>query len=129
MKPEEGEVVILMGLFNAGPLLAPQLESLRRQSHTAWRLIVSDDGSHDAGPALVQAFAQHQPDHDIALIKGPGQGFARNFVHLIRAAGPQVPYAAFSDQDDVWLPQKLARAVAALAELRADRPALYCART
>jgi hypothetical protein len=39
-------------------------------------------------------------------------------------------FFAFSDQDDVWLPEKLAHAVTALEEVTADRPALYfCGRT
>ncbi len=36
--------------------------------------------------------------------------------------------AAFADQDDIWLPEKLARGLAALAEVPAGEPALYCAR-
>ena len=35
---------------------------------------------------------------------------------------------AFADQDDVWLPEKLARGVAALRPLANEIPALYCAR-
>ncbi|MDH3264993.1 MAG: glycosyl transferase, partial [Paracoccaceae bacterium] len=38
-------------------------------------------------------------------------------------------FAALSDQDDVWLPAKLARATDRLAALPEDRPALYCGRT
>jgi hypothetical protein len=42
----------------------------------------------------------------------------------------EASYFAFSDQDDVWLPDKLAHAVVALGEAAADQPALYfCDRT
>ena len=44
-------------------------------------------------------------------------------------AGPSVPYAAFCDQDDVWLPDKLSRAIEKLNKVEPGRPALYCSRT
>ena len=60
------------------------------------------------------------------LIDGPRKGSARNFLHLIEQAPDGVPLA-FSDQDDVWLPEKLSRAAAALRGIH--DPRLYCART
>lgn len=126
---QDDSVAILMALYDAGPHLAPQLDSLRAQSCTAWHLIVSDDGARDGSAAGVAAFAAGLPAGKVRLIPGPGRGFARNFLHLIAAAGPRVRHAALSDHDDVWLPQKLERALAALAAQPADLPVLYCART
>jgi glycosyltransferase involved in cell wall biosynthesis len=126
------DVVILLALCDAGPLLSAQLHSFAAQTHTDWRLIVSDDGkgSRDPdGPAELQQFTAAQPQRQISLVPGPRQGFARNFLHLIQAvdAGPR--FVALSDHDDVWLPEKLAKAVRALAAVPAGQPALYCART
>jgi hypothetical protein len=44
------------------------------------------------------------------------------------AAVPESDFFAFCDQDDVWLPDKLSRAVSALNRIPADVPALYCTR-
>jgi len=63
------------------------------------------------------------------VIDGPREGFARNFLYLLRAAGPESRFAALSDQDDVWLPGKLTRGIAALSNMPTDEPALYCGRT
>ncbi len=54
----------------------------------------------------------------------------RSFLALLRMAlGGPAAFFAFSDQDDVWLPEKLAHAVAALADLPRGHPGLYfCAR-
>jgi len=120
-------VTILMGLHDGAAHLREQLDSFLAQSHPHWHLIVSDDRSRDDGPAMVRRFAADQPDEAVRLIDGPARGFAQNFLHLILATGPQTRLVALCDQDDVWLPQKLARAVAALGGLRG--PALYCART
>lgn len=53
-----------------------------------------------------------------------------SFLALLRLAlGGPAAFFAFSDQDDVWLPEKLAHAVAALADLPQGHPGLYfCAR-
>lgn len=123
------EVCILLALYNGAVHLQAQLESYAAQDHGAWRLLVSDDGSTDGGPALIEAFAGAHPGRLIACRPGPGRGFVRNFLTLLQAVPPDVPLAALSDQDDVWFPDKLARAVAALAEVPAGRPALYCAAT
>lgn len=111
---------VLMATRNGAAHLPAQLASLAAQSHSGWRLWVSDDGSTDATRALVQDFGR---DHDVRLIDGPKRGAAANFMHLL--CHPDLPRGpvALSDQDDIWLPDKLARAGAALARARA--PVLY----
>ncbi len=116
-------VAILMALYEGERHLQAQLDSFREQTHRDWHLIVSDDGSKDGGPAILRGSGL-----PVTMIEGPRQGFAQNFLHLLTAAG-DAPYAALSDQDDVWLPEKLARAVDRLSRLPAGRPVLYCART
>jgi len=125
----EDRVAVLLALYNGAAMVQDQLASIAFQSHRNWALIVSDDGSSDDGPARVRAFARADPAHDVTLVAGPRAGFAANFLWLLRAAGPSVPFAALSDQDDVWLPEKLARALAALARVPPGRPALYGGRT
>ena len=125
---DEAHVAILLALYNGGGTLADQLESIAGQTHTNWSLIVSDDGSSDDGPTQVLAFAKHLAQ-TVRLIDGPGQGFVRNFLHLLQAAGPAVPFAALSDQDDAWLPGKVDRALSLLCDVPSGRPALYAGRT
>ena len=63
------------------------------------------------------------------MVAGPQAGFARNFLQLLAHADRSTRFVAFSDQDDVWLPDKLARATAALAAVPDSQPALYCGST
>lgn len=116
-------VTVLLALYQGAAFLAAQLDSIAAQTQD-WRLIVSDDGSTDAGPALVRAFAAAHPGR-VTLIDGPRQGAAANFRSLLAAAG-DARLVALADQDDVWLPEKLARAVSGLSGH--DAPALYCSR-
>ncbi|ATI40717.1 hypothetical protein CBW24_00935 [Pacificitalea manganoxidans] len=118
-------VTILLALYQGETYLPAQLSSLLRLTGPRWRLLVSDDGSDDDGPALLHRFAT-RVGRDIRLIDGPGQGHAANFMHLLGQAPPGP--VAFCDQDDVWFPDKLDRAMRALAPL-GDRPGMYCGRS
>lgn len=120
---------VLLALCNGADRLDTQLATISAQTHRDWSLIVSDDGSTDGGPQKVRDFAAAHPNRDITLLDGPKLGFAQNFLHLIRAAGPHTRFAALSDQDDSWLPQKLSRAIATLRDVPKGRPAVYCGRT
>lgn len=121
-------VTILMGVHNGAAHLAAQLDSFARQSHADWRLVASDDGSADGSREIVEAFARGQPPGRVELIAGPGRGHAANYLQMLRrlpAGGSD--WLAFSDQDDVWLPERLAMGIAALRDIAG--PALYCSRT
>ena len=131
-------VHLLMATCDGGSYITEQLESLARQDYPQWRLTVSDDGSVDETLSLVKAFAQKVPQ-SVRIISGPRLGATRNFVHLIQEvnwinkypskdqntdqdqdqdqyqapafAASDTDLFAFVDQDDVWLPNKLSRAV------------------
>ncbi|MBA4492224.1 glycosyltransferase [Paracoccus sp. S1E-3] len=106
-------VLIGLALYNGAAHVAAQLNSIAAQDHRDWRLVVSDDGSTDAGPAIVQDFAAAFPAGRVSLISGPCAGATRNFLSMMTLpAGDE--YLSLADQDDVWRPDKLSRALAAL---------------
>jgi len=127
----EKRVCVLLAMYNGVRDLEAQLQSLADQSHTAWDLIVSDDGSADAGPDIVRRFAQARAatGNRVDLVAGPCRGFVANFLGLLARVPEQYDWLAISDQDDVWLPDRLARGLAALAPLPGSVPALYCSRS
>lgn len=103
---------ILLCTYNGAKWLPEQLASFVAQSHEAWDLWVSDDGSTDETLAILQAFQTAQAGrHQVHILQGPRAGGAgANFLSLL--AYPDLPEGpiAVSDQDDIWLPHKLARA-------------------
>jgi len=122
-----GRVAILMGLFDGARHLQEQLDSFTAQSVTDWDLVVGDDGSQDAGPEMIRAFAAQQAaaGRRVALVDGPGQGVAVNFLSLLAAVPEGTAWVALSDQDDVWLPDRLHMGQAGLAQVPEGVPALY----
>lgn len=120
-------VVVLMAVFNGAAFLEEQLQSLVDQAHRDWSLLVSDDGSTDRSLDILQDFARAHPGRRVSVIQGPRAGFAQNFLALVRAADPRAPFIAFCDQDDVWMPGKLSRALDRMG--KDDRAVLYGGRT
>jgi glycosyltransferase involved in cell wall biosynthesis len=116
-------VCVLLSTYNGAPYLAAQLDSLKAQDGVRVDLHVRDDGSSDETLAVLALYADTWPQ--LASVRsGPNLKPAGSFLELLRTAPANADFYAFCDQDDVWLPQKLARATKALA---ADLgPALYC---
>jgi hypothetical protein len=122
-------VAILLSTRNGASFVNEQLDSLLAQSHADWQIFWRDDDSHDDTPALMRAFgAGSGAGRLVDLNDNLGHvGITASFLGLLRKA-PRGRIVAFADQDDVWLPEKLARGVAALARMPAATPGLYCAR-
>jgi glycosyltransferase involved in cell wall biosynthesis len=113
---------------NGAAFIDEQLKSVAEQTHGNWTLIVSDDDSNDATVAKLKDFAEAHPQR-VLIRTGPGKGVAANFLSLANDPTIDADYFAFSDQDDVWHPEKLQRALAYLACVSADVPGMYCGRT
>ena len=119
-------VTILLATFNGERFLRPQLDSLLAQGYADCSILARDDGSRDGTRGILEEYAALHPTRVTLLPAGPATGSAReNFRHLLlEAACEQAPGTAtlfaFCDQDDVWLPDKLAVEVKALLNL-ADR--------
>jgi hypothetical protein len=124
------EVAILLSTWNGARYLEAQLDSLAAQSHANWKLWWRDDGSDDATTSVVREFCGGPGNgRCIDVSNGQRYGAATSFLHLLAAARTgEAQYFAFADQDDVWMPEKLARGTRALAQVAEDVPALYCAR-
>ena len=121
-------VAILMCTKDGAAFIDDQLKSIADQTHENWILIVSDDGSNDETVAKLERFAEtHRQKTTIR--KGPGRGVCANFLSLANDPTIDADYFAFSDQDDIWQPDKLRRALAWLATVPADVPGMYCGRT
>ena len=124
-------VHILLATYNGAQFLTEHLESIARQTHSAWTLTISDDGSTDNTLALVAQFAARITQL-LTVLQGPRQkSSTRNFCHLIQNAptAEASDLYAFCDQDDVWLDNKLERAVEWHAQQQSHAVRLYCSRT
>jgi glycosyltransferase involved in cell wall biosynthesis len=120
-------VAILLATYNGARFLPAQLESFRTQSEPGWILFWRDDGSTDETVTLMEAFAAEVGEGRCVQVAAPHHlGATGSFFALLLAAQASGLPLAFADQDDLWLPDKLAWALAALE--RQPGPVLYCSR-
>jgi hypothetical protein len=122
-------VAILLSTYNGELYLPAQLHSFLAQTHHDWMLYWRDDGSTDGSVRLLQQFTVDMGEARCpSPIGGSRQHITRSFLTLLSVArADTAAYFAFSDQDDVWLPEKLERGIAALEAVPPGQPALYCA--
>lgn len=104
-------ICILMATYNGEKFIAEQLQSIEDQTHKNWRLIISDDSSSDNTVTIAKQFQQKWGDDRLEIRQGPQQGFCRNFLSMACDATIHADLYAFSDQDDIWMTDKLERAV------------------
>jgi glycosyltransferase involved in cell wall biosynthesis len=127
-RSSSARVAILLGTRNGARFLSEQLESFLEQTHPNWSLFVSDDGSTDETKKLVERFS-HTCSQEVLVRDGPQQGVCANFMYLATDPTIDADYFAFSDQDDIWYPDKLRRALHWLSTVPDNVPGLYCGRT
>jgi teichuronic acid biosynthesis glycosyltransferase TuaG len=107
------DVSIVMPAFNAEEFLLSAVQSVWRQTHSSWELIIVDDDSTDNTRQLAQQFSQF--DDRIKLMEGHGKlgvAGARNAA-IENARGDWI---AFLDSDDVWHPAKLEKQLRFVAD-------------
>lgn len=110
-------VTIILALYDGQKHLKPQLQSYLNQSMLPARVLASDDRPGDGTSTIFRDFGGNA---STAIcwdsIDGPQQGLTNNFLHLLSNVDPaSTDYVALSDQDDVWLPEKLQSAVSHIA--------------
>jgi glycosyltransferase involved in cell wall biosynthesis len=115
-------VAVVMSTYQGERFVQEQIASILQQLPADGCLLVRDDGSHDQTAARVEAIA----DPRIRVTRGANLGFARSFFAVMASVPGDVDVVLLADQDDVWLPDKIERACAALRGQ--DGPALYFSR-
>lgn len=117
-------VTVLMSTYNGEKYLREQIDSILAQERINANLIVRDDGSTDK---TIDILEEYRAKGELSYYRGQNIGPARSFLQMLDTA-PKSDYYAFSDQDDYWLPDKLATAVDMLRAYK-DRPCLYFCQT
>lgn len=126
-KEKMKKVQVLLSAYNGEKYLAEQIESILQQDYREVSLLIRDDGSTDHTLDIIRAYSEQY--ENIAYYAGENLGVQKSFFHLMQHADETADYYAFSDQDDVWLPEKIRRAVELLDKQDQSRPLLYSSKT
>ncbi|MGI5850189.1 MAG: glycosyltransferase family 2 protein [Christensenellales bacterium] len=102
------DVAIVMATYNGEKYIEEQVESLQKQTYPHWKLFISDDMSSDRTVNIVKRLCE--TDKRISLLKtDKNLGVTLNFLNALETVFNlnQFDYFMFSDQDDVWMPDKI----------------------
>lgn len=110
-----------MSTYNGSKYLREQIDSILRQEDANIHLFIRDDGSRDDTTRIIDEYING--NDSIHLILGENIGVGRSFMQLVYDTPNDYDYYAFSDQDDIWLPTKVKKAIACLKD---KKVALYC---
>ena len=108
-------IEVVLPTFNGAAYLREQVDSIHRQTLRPLRLLVRDDGSTDGTRALLVELQQHYGAWLHLLSAEENLGCSANVNCLLEAS--RAPYVALADQDDIWLPEKLAQSFLLLQQL------------
>jgi glycosyltransferase involved in cell wall biosynthesis len=112
-------VSIALATFNGEKYLEKQLESLIEQDYPNFEIVVSDDGSADTTPEILERYALR--DRRVRLLPPhENVGIVQNFARCFAACRGDL--VSPCDQDDVWYPSKTRR----LVEAMGDALLVYC---
>ena len=101
-------ITVIVPVYNGEKYLAQAIESVLSQSHQPTEIVIIDDGSTDQTASIARSFGDTVRYHHQS---NQGAGAARN--KGVELAHSQL--LAFLDADDLWVADKLALQVQALA--------------
>lgn len=116
-------VAVVMSTYNGERYLKEQIDSILSQDLPHVRLFVRDDGSTDATLEILQHYADQGL---LEFVAGENRGVVGSFFEALALPPAAYQFVAFCDQDDVWHPGKLRRALSVLVPRDQSIPQLYC---
>lgn len=125
MKPK---VLVLMSTYNGEKFLCQQLDSLYNQSGVDIHILVRDDGSYDSTLNILRKYQSMNP-RTMTIEEGNNIGCVESFFWLMREATQKFSdfdCYAFSDQDDVWLKDKLFSGVDSITKSNRKYKLYFC---
>ena len=118
-------VQVLMSTYNGEKYIREQLNSIINQTYPSIKILVRDDGSSDGTIEILEEYAAKYDN--MAYYAGKNLGVIQSFLQLLKDSDDSSAYYAFSDQDDVWLPEKIEKAVEMIENNKeVEQPILYC---
>lgn len=113
-------VSVIVPTYNRAGLIGETLDSVAQQTHRPIELLIADDGSTDRTAAMVERWRRRREGVGLRLFydRRPWAGAPAARNRALRAASGR--YIQFLDSDDLLLPTKLERSLAALRETNAS---------
>lgn len=103
------KISVALCTYNGARFILEQLQSIASQTLLPDEVIISDDGSSDGSLEIVERFSTRAPFKLQCFKNSSRLGVTKNFERAISLCSGDIVFLC--DQDDVWLPQKIATMV------------------
>jgi glycosyltransferase involved in cell wall biosynthesis len=101
-------ISVAIATFNGCPFFASQLESIAAQTRIPDEILIGDDRSTDGTAQAVDEFKSRHPHLTVRFERNAEHlGTNQNFDGVVRRCSGDI--IVFADQDDIWMPNRLAR--------------------
>lgn len=107
------KVDILLATYNGEKYLREQIDSILNQTHTEFRLLISDDGSIDGTRDILNEYKEKDSRIEV-FMQDDNLGVVKNFEFLLKKV--EAKYYMFSDQDDIWKETKIEKSLNKIEE-------------
>ena len=106
-------VDILLATYNGEQFITEQIESILNQTYKNFRLLISDDCSTDNTRQIISEYVK-KDKRIIVYTQKENIGVVQNFEFLMKKVENE--YFMFSDQDDIWKPEKIEKTLNKIEE-------------
>ncbi len=113
---EDSQIDILLATYNGEKYLKEQIDSILNQTYKNFRLIISDDCSTDSTRDILKEYEENERIQ--VYYQEQNLGYIKNFEFLIKQVKNDI--YMLSDQDDIWLPEKIEKTYNKLVKEDAD---------
>lgn len=121
------KVAVLMSTYNGSKYLEEQIESIENQTYKDITIFIRDDKSTDNTPEIIDILSEKY-SNIVKISSDKNLRPSKSFLTILKNVSNygEFDYYAFADQDDVWLKEKVEKAVLKLEETQNDNiPKLY----
>src|SRR5687768_2514416 len=99
-------ISVALCTYNGAKFIAEQLESICKQTTPPNEIVICDDGSTDDTIACIDRVKKNHPAIDWKIKRNTANlGYVKNFEQAVLLTTGDIVF--LSDQDDVWLPEKV----------------------
>jgi len=113
----KSKICIFLAAYNGENYIVEQLQTILNQTQKPYKILINIDQSSDKTESIVKEFARTNPEIQILNSNKRFGSAAANFIHLLKNTDlTEAEYIALADQDDLWMEDKLEKAIQKLQQ-------------
>ena len=123
------KIAIILGYYDGEEFLNELLNSIFKQSFQSFHIFLFDDNSPKVLNLESLNLSKENRERITIHRREKNIGFANNFLNGLKKVDMFFDFYAFCDQDDIWMTDKLSRAIGKINQENTNLPLIYGTKT